>query len=102
MRRFHPFKGKSQDRFDKLHEDISVVVLPFNKDIPTGDNGGWGTKDLGAKDLGGKRPRGQKTAGGGGGGGKRLGGGVQKIWWVGGKRTRGQKLGDKRPGGQKT
>ena len=39
---------------------MSLVVLPLNKDIPTGDYVEWGAKGMGAKDLGGKRPGGKR------------------------------------------
>ena len=72
------------------------MVIPLNKDIPTGDIFGWGAKDLGgknnlgAKDLRGKSSREQKTGGGGGKrpgdkgpGGKRPG---AKDWGGGGAK----------------
>ena len=47
------------------YEDISVVVLPLNKDIPTGDNVGWGQKvegqNTGGAKGGGPKDQGQRT-----------------------------------------
>ena len=69
------------------------MVIPLNKDIPTGDIFGWGAKylggknNLGTKDLRGKSSREQKTGGGGGGRQKTRG---QRT---GGQKTRGQKTG---------
>ena len=54
------------------------MVIPLNKDIPTGANVGWETKHLGGERLGGQKTERQKTARGandqGWGGGKRPGG----------------------------
>ena len=81
------------------------MVLPLNKNIPTGDNVGVGAIELGGKRPGGKRPGGKrprgKILGGIRPGGKRPGGKRPGGKRPGGKRPGGKIPGGKRPGGKR-